>query len=255
MFLKAAAENQEALTDKYLRDGGDPSAHDKHVHASTCLFCSWTGHRCSGPAVEDTWTSSNSCLTGAPRSTPGTRSGAPPCTWPCAQDTVTAWSISLRVGPTSMPRTSQEDDRPSPFPTGRGHSSARGCAARPLQSHETAAALWSEAGRAECGFGDPSAAGARLAAGHPGSTAGPRRAPSLPVLTTAALYGPFSATIPPPSPPRLVPSQSSAPLCGRHLSPLAGGGLRPAPAGDEAGLPGSKCQEDLVPARLCTRMG
>ncbi|KAM8942660.1 ankyrin repeat domain-containing protein 23 isoform 2-T2 [Lycaon pictus] len=29
MFLKAAAENQEALIDKYLTDGGDPSAHDK----------------------------------------------------------------------------------------------------------------------------------------------------------------------------------------------------------------------------------
>lgn len=28
-FLKAAAENQEALIDKYLTDGGDPSAHDK----------------------------------------------------------------------------------------------------------------------------------------------------------------------------------------------------------------------------------
>ncbi|XP_023396911.1 ankyrin repeat domain-containing protein 23 isoform X1 [Loxodonta africana] len=28
-FLKAAAENQEALIDKYLLDGGDPSAHDK----------------------------------------------------------------------------------------------------------------------------------------------------------------------------------------------------------------------------------
>lgn len=28
-FLQAAAENQEALTDKYLTDGGDPSAHDK----------------------------------------------------------------------------------------------------------------------------------------------------------------------------------------------------------------------------------
>ncbi|KAM4803578.1 ankyrin repeat domain-containing protein 23 isoform X2 [Urocitellus parryii] len=29
MFLKAAAENQEALIDKFLTDGGDPNAHDK----------------------------------------------------------------------------------------------------------------------------------------------------------------------------------------------------------------------------------
>ncbi|XP_010636412.1 ankyrin repeat domain-containing protein 23 isoform X2 [Fukomys damarensis] len=29
MFLKAAAENQESLIDKYLTDRGDPSAHDK----------------------------------------------------------------------------------------------------------------------------------------------------------------------------------------------------------------------------------
>jgi hypothetical protein len=38
MFLKAAAENQEALIDKYLTDGGDPNAHDKVV---------WV-HRCTG---------------------------------------------------------------------------------------------------------------------------------------------------------------------------------------------------------------
>ena len=31
MFLKAATENQEALIDKYLTDGGDPDAHDKVV--------------------------------------------------------------------------------------------------------------------------------------------------------------------------------------------------------------------------------
>lgn len=33
-FLQAAAENQEALTDKYLTDGGDPSAHDKHASST-----------------------------------------------------------------------------------------------------------------------------------------------------------------------------------------------------------------------------
>lgn len=38
-----------------------------------------------------------------------------------------------------------------PFSTGRGHSSTRGCATRPLQSHEDAAALRSPAGRAEPG--------------------------------------------------------------------------------------------------------
>lgn len=37
------------------------------------LCCSWTGHLCSGPAVEDTWTSSNCCLTGELRSMHRTR--------------------------------------------------------------------------------------------------------------------------------------------------------------------------------------
>ncbi|EFB28192.1 hypothetical protein PANDA_000177, partial [Ailuropoda melanoleuca] len=39
MFLKAAAENQEALIDKYLIDGGDPSAHDKLHHTALHWAC------------------------------------------------------------------------------------------------------------------------------------------------------------------------------------------------------------------------
>ncbi|XP_036158139.1 ankyrin repeat domain-containing protein 23 isoform X2 [Myotis myotis] len=81
-----------------------------------------------------------------------------------------------------------------PFSTGRRHSSARGCATRPLQSHEDAATLRSPAGRAEPGFSDPRAAGPRLAAGHPGGSAGLPRASPQPVLTTAARRRP--ATIP-----------------------------------------------------------
>lgn len=38
MFLKAAAENQEALIDKYLTDGGDPNAHDKVERAGECIY-------------------------------------------------------------------------------------------------------------------------------------------------------------------------------------------------------------------------
>uniref|UniRef100_A0A8C0NKV6 Ankyrin repeat domain-containing protein 23 n=1 Tax=Canis lupus familiaris TaxID=9615 RepID=A0A8C0NKV6_CANLF len=43
MFLKAAAENQEALIDKYLTDGGDPSAHDK-LHRTALHWACLKGH-------------------------------------------------------------------------------------------------------------------------------------------------------------------------------------------------------------------
>lgn len=58
-FLKAAAENQESLVDKYLADGGDSSAHDKvewpgDMHTTLCILglardvASFCGHRCGG---------------------------------------------------------------------------------------------------------------------------------------------------------------------------------------------------------------
>ncbi|KAM5317992.1 ankyrin repeat domain-containing protein 23 isoform 2-T2 [Glossophaga mutica] len=43
MFLKAAAENQEALIDKYLTDGGDPDAHDK-LHRTALHWACLKGH-------------------------------------------------------------------------------------------------------------------------------------------------------------------------------------------------------------------
>ncbi|KAM5143117.1 ankyrin repeat domain-containing protein 23 [Callospermophilus lateralis] len=43
MFLKAAAENQEALIDKFLTDGGDPNAHDK-LHRTALHWACLKGH-------------------------------------------------------------------------------------------------------------------------------------------------------------------------------------------------------------------
>lgn len=60
-----------------VRTGEDPPSWQtpstsERVCTSVLLFGGWTGRRCSGPAVGDTWTSSNSCLTREPRSTPAT---------------------------------------------------------------------------------------------------------------------------------------------------------------------------------------
>ncbi|XP_058134099.1 ankyrin repeat domain-containing protein 23 [Dasypus novemcinctus] len=42
-FLKAAAENQEAVASKYLEDGGDPNAHDK-LHRTALHWACLRGH-------------------------------------------------------------------------------------------------------------------------------------------------------------------------------------------------------------------
>lgn len=132
--------------------------------------------------------------------------------------------------------------------TGRGHSTPRGCALRAPQSNEAPAALWSQAGHEECGecqpgkagaevslalggggggetdpvslftgLPDTSAAGSRLAAGHPGSPPGPRGAPPHPVLMTGT-RGSLTVTIPHPP---TTPVPISLWLC--FLGPEAAG--------------------------------
>lgn len=98
------------------------------------------------------------------------------------------------------------------------------------------------------GLPDAGAAGPRLAAGHPGSTAGPHRASPHPVLTTTDLWG-HSATIPSLAPPALLPPAppnwflpwARAPSGLHFLRQLSGPRSSPEPSRWQAGLSVSGC--------------
>eukprot|EP00069_Balaena_mysticetus_P010401 bmy_06881T0 len=291
-FLKAAAENQEALTEKYLTDGGDPNAHDKvaRLHRTAWHWACPKGHSqlvnklLEAGATVDARDLVRTREGPSPRQTPppGISAGqgysgafvlqldGTPVSWACrgghldilkqllnrgaqiwrtplhvAVRTATAWSASSPAGPALTHRTSGGEEDDAPISTGRGHGSTRGGAARPLQSHEGAAALRGRAGHENAvsaseqagraapgrragthpaslspGFSDPSVAGPGLAVGHPGSTAGPRGAPPYPVPPTADPRGhsqpPFHPVTSAPCHSRVSPAWSSL----GHDSPL-----------------------------------
>lgn len=98
------------------------------------------------------------------------------------------------------------------------------------------------------GLPDAGAAGPRLAAGHPGSTAGPHRASPHPVLTTTDLWG-HSATIPSLYLLHFCPLHPQTGSCpgpespsGPHfLRQLSGPSSSPEPSRCQAGLSVSGC--------------